>query len=183
MKALLLILLFPLCSAAQYEPNAKLPFRATVISDTGTIEGYFVDNLDSAIILSPQKRYSPGSAINIPVNSIREMHLKNKKNRWGVIAGVAVLGFVLTAGLIQNNDLDNDGKTSFWELVVSAIDGTTSKNRKRRTASLIAGTAGGTAFMLAGIFANKKFSLVFPIHNRSNFYYEKRGRLNEYLKF
>ena len=183
MKLLVLFLLAPLCSIAQFETNAKLPFKATLVSDTGTITGYYVYSGDSSVILSPKNRYSENSAIKIPVNSIREMHLKNKKSHLGLVAAGAVFGFILTAGLIQNNDYNNDGKTSFFELVWSAIEGTTSRNRQRRVASLIAGGVGGTAFMLAGLLTSRKFSLVFPIQNRNNFYNEKRGKLNDYLKF
>lgn len=100
----------------------------------------------------------------------------------GVFAS-AVVGFTLTAGLIQNKDLDNDGKTSFFELIWGAIEGTTSKNRKRRTTALIAGGVGGTTFMLVSIFANRKFSLVFPISNRNGFYAEKKQDLHNFVKF
>ena len=183
MRILLFILLFPFCGFAQYESNAKLSFKATVISDSGTTQGYFVYNSDSSVILSPQNRYSENSAIKIPVNTIREMHLKNKQSHLGLVAAGAVFGFILAAGLIQNNDYNNDGKTSFFELVWSAIEGTTSRNRQRRIASLIAGGIGGTTFMLVGLFTSRKFSLVFPIQNRNNFYNEKRGKLSDYLKF
>ena len=183
MRILLFILFFPLCSFAQYERNEKLPYRATVISDTGTIQGYFVQQTDSAVFLSVTNRYSGDPAIKIPVNTIRELHLKDKTNRLGIVAGVTVLGFILTAGIIQNNDYDNNGKTSFFELIWSAIEGTTSKNRQRRVASLIAGTVGGATFMLVSIFTNKNFSLVFPLNNRNNFYTEKRSGLYKFIKF
>lgn len=176
-------LLIPLGGFAQYESNKKIPFRATVITDTGTIQGYFVDNNDSSVILSPQKRYIANTTINIPVNTIQEMRLKNKKNRLGYAAGGAVFGFLLTAGLIQNNDYDNNGKTSFWELIWSAIEGSTSKNRQRRVASLIAGTAGGTTLMLVVLFAGKNLSIVFPLHNRNDFYNKKRYKINEFIAF
>ena len=183
MKLLVLLLLAPLCSNAQFETNTKLSVKATLISDTGTVRGYYVYSSDSTVFLSPQNRYSENTAMKIPVNSIREMHLKNRKSHLGLVAAGAVFGFILTAGLIQNNDYNNDGKTSFFELVWSAIQGTTSRNRQRRVASLIAGGIGGTAFMLAGLLTSRKFSLVFPIQNRNNFYNEKKGKLNDYLKF
>lgn len=174
----------PLFSIAQYEPNEKLHFRSTVITDSGTIKGYFLYTSDSAIIMSPQKRYDPNALIRIPANSIQQLHLKNKMefSLLGVFAS-AVVGFTLTAGLIQNKDLDNDGKTSFFELIWGAIEGTTSKNRKRRTTALIAGGVGGTTFMLVSIFANRKFSLVFPISNRNGFYAEKKQDLHNFVKF
>ena len=185
MKILLLILAFPLCSFAQYKPNEKIPVKATVISDSGTIHGYFLSGSDSSVILSTAKRYSPNTTISIPANTIRELRLKNKREEGvGVAAGVFVFGFIVTAGLTKNSgDFDNDGKTSFFELLLTAIEGTTSSNRKRRNTALIVGAAGGTAAMLAEILTTKKMSLVFPIKNRSNFYKEKRTEINNYTKF
>jgi hypothetical protein len=184
MKLFLLLLICPLFSIAQYEPNEKLHYRSTVITDSGTIKGYVMYTLDSTLVISPQKRYVSNSAITIPVNTIKELRIKNKQdnNLLGTF-GCAVLGFTLAAGLIQNNDIDNDGKTSFFELIWGAIEGTTSKNRRRRTTALIAGGVGGTTFMLVNLFTNRKFSLVFPVNNRNGFYAEKKASLNDFIKF
>ena len=185
MKLFLLMLVFPLCSFAQYKPNEKIPFLATVVSDSGTIKGYFVNSTDSAIIISSTKRYSKNTSLNIPVNSIRKLQLKNKPaSTIGLASGAFVLGFILTAGLTKNGgDFNNDGKTSFFELILTAIEGSTSGNRRRRNTALIVGAAGGTTAVIMGLVANKKLSLVFPIHNRTDFYHTKKTEINNYIKF
>lgn len=189
MRILLLLAFFPLFSFAQYthdfKPNEKLFFKTRVISDSGTFKGYFVTAEDSTVILSSVNRYSNNTTVSIPVNTIKKLQVKNKSgiNLLGVFAG-SVIGFTLAAGIIQN-DVDNnyDGKTSFWELLFAAIEGTTSSDRRRRNKSFIAGAAGGTAFLVAGILSNKKISFVFPINNRNNFYDQKKVEINNYIKF
>lgn len=189
MKILLLILLMPMCCFAQHnpeiKPNENLIYKARVISDSGTIKGYFVANTDSMVILSSTKRYLTNTSINIPVNTIRELQIKNKTgvNILGISA-VTVLGFIVTAGLTKNaGDVNDDGKTSFWELLFTAIEGTTSRNRRRRNTALIVGAAGGTTAMVIGLLAGKKLSIVFPIHNRTGFYRTKKSEINNYIKF
>lgn len=189
MRYLLLILMQPLYCFAQHDPEfktqEKLFSKARIISDSGIIKGYFVTAADSSVILSSTKRYSNNTIVNIPVNTIQKLQVKNKLvgNLLGVTVG-SVIGFILAAGLVQNNtDIDDDGKTSFWELVFSAIEGTTSGNRKRRNTAFVAGAAGGTLFMVVGIFSNKKISFTFPINNRNTFYNEKKSALNDYMKF
>ena len=185
MKAVLFILLFPLVGFSQYLPDQKIPVKATVISDSGTFKGYLVAGADSTVILSPVKRFSPDKTMSISACNIRELHLKNKNEiGFGVAAGVFALGFTITAGLTKNNgDFNNDGKTSFFELILTAIEGTTSNNRRRRNTALIAGAAGGTAVLLAYLFSNKKLSFVFPLNDRKNYYNIKRGEINRYVGF
>jgi len=185
MKSFLLILLLPLFSIAQNSPDQKLHFRSTVVTDSGTIRGYFLYSADSVIILSPQKIYSYNSPTTvIPVSSIQKIKVKNKGEfRILETFAASVMGFTLAAGLIQNNDLDNDGKTSFFELLWGAIEGTTSRNRSRRNTALIVGAAGGTTFMIASIITSRRFALVFPINGRNNYYWEKRYDLEKFVKF
>lgn len=185
MKAVLLVLLFPLVGFSQYWPGQKIPVKATVISDSSIFKGYLVMGGDSSVILSPTKRYSADKTTSISAYNIRELHLKNKNEiGFGVSAAAFVLGFTLTAGLTKNSgDFDDDGKTSFFELVLTAIEGTTSSNRRRRNTALIAGGAGGTAVLLAYLFSNKKLSFVFPLNNRKYYYNEKRGEINKYAGF
>lgn len=189
MRIFLLIVFSPLFGFAQYthdfKPNDKLFFRTQVVSDSGSFKGYFVIAEDSAIILSSKNRYSANTTVSIPVNTIKKLQVKNKSgiNLLGIFAGT-VFGFTLTAGLIQNDtDRNYDGKTSFWELLFAAIEGTTSSDRRRRNTALIAGVAGGTAFLVAGIFTTKRISFVFPINNRNNFYNQKKAEINNYVKF
>ncbi|MEP7236664.1 MAG: hypothetical protein ABI685_02325 [Ferruginibacter sp.] len=185
MKIFLLILAFPYYSMAQYRPNEKIPFLATVVSDSGTIKGYFVSSTDSTITISTTKRYLDKTSFNIPVNSISKLQLKNKPvSTIGLASGAFLLGFILTAGLTKNGgDFNNDGKTSFSELIVTAIEGSTSRNRRRRNTALIVGAAGGTTAVIIGLVANKKLSLVFPIHNRTDFYHTKKAEINNYIRF
>ncbi len=185
MKAVILMLMFPLVGFAQYRPDQKIPVKATVISDSGTFKGYLVMGGDSTVILSPTKRYSADKTMSISAYDIRELHLKDKKETgFGVAAAAFVLGFTVTAGLTKNSgDFDNDGKTSFFELILTAIEGTTSSNRRRRNTALIAGAAGGTVVLLAYLFSNKNLSLVFPLNNRKSYYNEKRGEINKYVGF
>ena len=185
MKMLLLIVVFPVCCFAQYNPGTKLHTRIRIASDSGTVTGYFLTGSDSSVILCTTRRYSTGTSVTVPVNSIRELRMKTKNDsRFGVAAGVFSLGFILTAGLTKNSgDIDNDGKTSFFELLFTAIEGSTSGNRRRRNTALIVGGAGGTLALVAYLLSNNKISLVFPLNNRKSYYDEKRGELNKYAKF
>lgn len=185
MKTLLLILASPVCCFAQYTPGTKLHTRIRIASDSGTVTGYFVAGADSSVILSSTKRYSPGTSVTVPVSSIRELRMKTKnESQFGVAAAAFSLGFILTAGLTKNSgDIDNDGKTSFFELLFTAIEGSTSGNRRRRNTALIVGGAGGTLALVAYLLSNNKISLVFPLNNRKSYYDEKRGEINRYVGF
>jgi hypothetical protein len=183
MKIILLSLLIPLLTRAQYEPNEKIPLKAKIITDTGIIKGYYVDDNDSVFTFCTQRKYTAQANVKIPVGTIKELHLKNKSLGIPFVAGMCVISFIVTAGLSQHSDIDNDGKTSFFELVLSAIDGSSSQNRKRRKTALIVGAAGGTAGLLAGIFTRRKLSLVFPITNRHNFYTEKKQAIRKFVDF
>lgn len=185
MKLLSLILLFPLISSAQLTTNKNLPSWVSILTDSGSVNGYYVLGGDSSIMVSTTKRYSAGSTVNVPVNTIREMHIKERPQYSLAVGGaVFVFGFIITAGLTKNaGDVDNDGKTSFWELLFTAIEGSTSKNRSRRNTALIVGGAGGTLAVLAYLLSNNKLSLVFPINNRRRYYDGRRGEMNKYAKF
>lgn len=185
LKLLLIISLFPLLSLAQTPPGEKLSQKAKVVTDSGVYKGYFIKGNDSAIQISLEKRFSGNAILNIPVTSIHELQIRNKTGtNAGVIAAVTVFGFIVTAGLTKNGgDIDNDGKTSFFELLFTAIEGTTSSNRHRRNTALIVGAAGGTLFMIGGFFATKKLSLNFPLNDRANFYRARKHELNDYTRF
>jgi len=178
-----------MCCFAQHDRPIKadeiLIYKARVMSDSGTIKGYFVANTDSSVILSPAKKYMTNNSMNIPVHTIQELQIRNKTgvNILGISA-VTVLGFIVTAGLTKNGgDFDDDGETSFFELFLTAIEGTTSGNRRRRNTALIVGAAGGTAFMVVGLIATKKLSISFPLNNRTAFYNEKKAKINKYVNF
>jgi len=185
MKKIIFIFLFPLYCFAQYSPNQKIQLKAKVISDSGTVHGYFVAGADSTVILSTTKRYSAANTVSIPVNSIREIQVKNRPGMTvGIAAGTFILGFIVTAGLTKNaGDVDNDGKTSFWELLFTAIESSTSGNRRRRNTALIVGAAGGSTLTLISILTSRKVTFVFPLSNRSNYYNEKRREINDHVKF
>lgn len=185
LKLLLIISLLPLLSLAQTPPGEKLSQKAKVVTDSGVYKGYFIKATDSTIQLSSEKRFSTNAIQNIPVSSIQELQIRNKTGtNAGVIAVVTVFGFIVTAGLTKNGgDIDNDGKTSFFELLFTAIEGTSSSNRHRRNTALIVGAAGGTLFMIGGFFATKKLSLNFPLTDRASYYSTKKQELNDYTRF
>ncbi len=183
MKKILIIFILPLYVYAQPASNKKLHYKTTVVTDSGVINGYYVSEFDSAITICTQQKYSPANTINIPVTTINQLYLKNRKTNWGGVAVLSVVGFLVTAGLTQKSDIDNDGKTSFFELIYAAIDGSTSGDRRRRRAALTVGAVGGVGGFLLGAFVGKNFSLVFPISNRINFYNEKKSGLNKYVSF
>jgi len=186
---LLACLFLPVCSIAQFNPegslNKPLVYKATIISDSGVAKGYFVAAADSSIILSTSGRYLSNTRFDIPIQSIRKIQIRNKTgiNVLGT-AGITVLGFILTAGFTKNNgDVNHDGKTSFWESLFAAIEGATSGDRRRRNTAILAGAAGGTAFMVFSLWANKKLSIRFPLNNRNAFYNTKRAAINKYVNF
>lgn len=172
-------------AAAQFDPGYRLHIKAKVISDSGTIKGYYFSSYDSTIVISSTKNYFPSSAIKVPVNSVRSLQLKH---RTGVdllgTSVVGVVGFILTAGLTKNGgDVDNDGKTSFWELIFTAIEGATSGNKRRRKTALLVGGCGAGTFMLAYLLTNKSLFLSFPINNRANYFREKQSEIYHYIGF
>ena len=185
MKTLLILVFLPLFGFCQYQPNTKLPYKAKIISDSGTVKGYLVSCSDSAVIISQTKTYLPNSNMIFPAGSISKLEVKNKTGTTIACASfVAVFGFILTAGLTKNlGDVDNDGKTSFWELLYTAIEGTTSSNRKRRNTALIVGGAGATTAAVIGWLATKKISLSFPLNGRSNFLRENKHKVHEFINF
>lgn len=185
MRILLFILTLPLFSIAQNPSQEKLHYRSVVSTDSGMVKGYLLYTADSVIILSPQKNYVFNSPTTIiPVNSIRSLHIK-KKGEYNALGSICstVLGFTLAAGLLQNKDLDGDDRTSFFELIWGAVEGTTSSDRNRRTTSLIVGAAGGTVFLLASLLSGRKFSLSFPKKDRNTYYQERKTELDNFVKF
>ncbi|MFZ1371390.1 MAG: hypothetical protein WAR78_13465 [Ferruginibacter sp.] len=189
MKIFILLLMMPICCFAQQypeiKPNENLEYRAKIIADSGTVKGYLVAYTDSMFILSSTKRYMANTGMHIPVNTIQELQIRNKTgvNLLGITC-VTVFGFIVTAGLTNNaGDVDNDGRTSFLELVFAAIEGSTSGNRRRRNRALIVGAAGGTVFMAIGLVASKRLSISFPLNNRTTFYHEKKAEINKYVNF
>ncbi|MEO6253699.1 MAG: hypothetical protein ABIO79_10350 [Ferruginibacter sp.] len=185
MKIVFILLWLPLFSICQNTPNTKLPFKTTIISDSGSIKGYLVSYSDSEVIISVTKTYLPNSTITIPASAISKLDVKHKTGTTLLGATLAaVLGFTITAGLTKNmGDVDNDGKTSFWELLYTAIEGTTSSNRKRRNTALIVGGAGATTAVIIGLVANKKVSLTFPLNGRSKFFSDNKHKISELVNF
>ena len=185
MKILLILVCFPLCSFCQYSKDVRLQYKAIIISDSGIVNGYFVSCSDSGVIISTNKTYSNNSTITVAVSTINKLKVKYKTGSTllGAFAASA-LGFTLAAGLTKNSgDVNNDGKTSFWELLYTAIEGTTSFNRHRRNTAFIVGAAGGTTAVFIGLIANKNLSLTFPINDRGKYFRENKNKINEFVGF
>ncbi len=182
-RALFMLIFLPAFSFAQYyKPNTKLKIKTRIVSESGTIRGFFVADNDSTIILSLGNRYDDNNLLRIPASNISNLHMRDKRTpNVAIGAGAFVLGFIVTAGLTKNGgDFDNDGKTSFFELLLTAIEGSTSSNRRRRNTALIVGGSGGLLAMVLGIVSNKGFSLHFPIGDRKKFFTDNRISLHEF---
>jgi hypothetical protein len=162
-----------------------LPYKTKIVSDSGIVKGYLVSYSDSEVIISATKTYLPNSTMTIPASAISKLDVKHQTGTTIMGATLAaVLGFTLTAGLTKNlGDVDNDGKTSFWELLYTAIEGSTSSSRKRRNTALIVGGAGATTAVIIGLFANKKISLTFPLNGRSKFLSDNKHKVSEFVNF
>ena len=185
MKILLILIYFPLFSFCQYTKDVKLPYKAIIISDSGIVKGYFFSYSDSAVIISTTKTYSPNSSMIIAASTINKLKVKHKTGSTILGAFAAsIIGFTVTAGLTKNSgDVNNDGKTSFWELLYTAIEGTTSSNKHRRNTAFIVGAAGGATAMVIGLIANKNLSLTFPVNGRCKFFMENKHKVNEFVDF
>ncbi|HXB43207.1 MAG TPA: hypothetical protein VNV85_04090 [Puia sp.] len=170
----------------QYLKGARLHIRAVVTTDSGIQRGYLWQVTDSAILLSNKKRIM-GNAIAspsfyIPAENISVLTVKNNRFPFAEMAGGAVLGFVLTAGLWENEDLNDDGHLSFWELLFGAIDGTSSRNRERRKVALWVGVGGGVAGLLAGALSGRKLTISFPIGNRRNVLKNNHFNIEQFIR-
>ena len=182
MKWLFIFLIFPGIAFSQ-EPPRKSYYAAYIQTDSGLVKGFFIDNNDSNIVLSPKKKYDSAQLKRIPVVSINSIHLIDKRVSILGACIITVAGFLLTAGLTQNADYNQDGKLNVLELIINAIEGTTSGDKKRRKTALIAGAAGGTTALIIGIVAKNKLTIRLPFTNRRNAYLNKRQVLKDFIKF
>lgn len=123
--------------------------------------------------------------LTIPAEKINSVEIKSRPGN-AILGGllITVLGFGVTAGLTNHGgDVDGVGKTIFFELLLAAIEGSTSSDSRRRRTALIAGGVGGTAVLFISLFTKKKFSLVFPLKNRQVFFNEKKAGIDSFIIF
>ncbi len=93
----------------------------------------------------------------------------------------AVVGFIIGAGITGNPDIDDDGETSFIELVISAIEGSTSGNRSRRNAALYVGMSAGLVGLGVGLFADRKITIRLPLFDRKRGLQRQRAKVESFI--
>lgn len=187
-SVLILLIECSVCEAQDSLKNlreTKLRYHAVVTTDSGMQKGYLWQITDSAILLSDKKRVM-GNNISayshlIPAENISMLTVKNKRFPFAEMAGGAILGFVLTAGLWEDEDLNDDGHLSFWELLLGAIDGITSEGRTRRRTAMWVGIGGGVAGLLAGALSGRKLTISFPIGNRRNVLKDNHFNIQQFI--
>ena len=166
--------------------GAKLHFSAIVSTDSGIQRGYLWKVTDSTIHLSTKKRvmYNPplSQSFSIPAENISEITVKDRRFDIGAPIAGAILGFVLTAGLWANEDINEDGRLSFWELLFGAIDGVTSQGRTRRRTAMWVGIGGGTLGLIIGAFGRNKLTIAFPIGERKHSYQANKERIRVFIQ-
>lgn len=187
MRLFLFILFIPLVCFSQYPLNKKFPFKTKLVTDSGTIKGYYVSNTDSTITVSSDKRYlfNRTNIFTIPAEKINSVEIKSRPGN-AILSGllITVIGFGVAAGLTNHGgDVDGDGKTSFFELLLAAIEGSTSRDRRRRNRALIVGAAGGFSFAMIWIISDKKLSLKLPVKGRSDFFRENEYDIRKHVQF
>lgn len=165
--------------------EVKLHSKAVVTTDSGIQKGYLWQITDSVIILSDKKKFMENniSAYShlIPAENISMLTVRNKRFPWGEMAAGTILGFVLTAGIWENEDVDQDGHLSFWELLFGAIDGLSSQGRARRRTAMWVGIGGGVAGLLAGSLSGRKLTISFPIGNRRNVLKDNHFNIQQFI--
>jgi hypothetical protein len=163
----------------------KLIFSAVVHTDSAIVRGYLWHVSDSVVFISPYKKLNslnqPTSLMTFNADNIRFFTVKRKKIDWGLPVAGAILGFVLGAGLTVNDDVDNDGETSFFELMISAVEGSTSRNRARRNTALFVGLGGGLAGFGIGLFAGRGLTVRLPLFARKKGLKDQRSMIENFI--
>jgi hypothetical protein len=166
--------------------GAKLHFVATVTTDSGIQKGFLWKVSDSSISLSTKKRVGINPPLSqsftIPAENISDIAVKDRRFQIAAPIAGAILGFVLTAGLWANEDINEDGHLSFWELLFGAIDGVTSQGRARRRTAMWVGIGGGTVGLIAGAFSKNKISISFPIGDRKHSFLTNKDRIKVFMQ-
>lgn len=182
----ILIACFSTGLKAQYlKEGTPLQTRVKINADNGRFKGFLVTENDSLFMISTSKKYSEKNTMTIPVNSLQQLRVKEftTGGKLLLIPAAFTLGFILTAGLTKNSgDVDNDGKTSFFELLITAIEGSTSSNRRRRNTALIVGGSGGLLLTVAFLATSNGLTLRFPLGDRRKYYAGQRSKISNYLR-
>lgn len=165
--------------------NNKLFYSATVRMDSATIHGYLWHVSDSVVFISHYKNLNtlnqPRELMALSADNINSFTVKRKKINWTYPVAGALLGFILGAGLIGEPDIDDDGKTSFFELIYSAIEGSTSRDRSRRKTALYIGMGTGLAGFGIGLFADRKLTVRLPLFARKKGLKDQRSMIENFI--
>lgn len=190
MKVILLISILALSFMVSFGQlptvkNNKLVFPVKVNTDSGITRGFLWHVSDSVVFVSPYKHLTtegkPQQLLVIPAENIQSFKIKKRKIDWAYPVAGSVLGFFLGAGLTVNDDVDDDGRTSFWELIVSAIEGSTSRNRARRNTALFVGLGGGLAGFGLGFFVDRGLTIRLPLFARKKGLADKRSMIENFI--
>jgi hypothetical protein len=186
---LILIITFISCSAQDSLRDLKratLHYHATVNTDSGIQKGFLWQVTDSTILLSNKKKVMSNNisaySSSIPVENISVLRVRDRRFPFPEMAVGAILGFVLTAGLWENEDVNNDGHLSYWELLYGAVDGISSQGRERRRTAIWAGIGGGAVGLIAGALSNRKLIISLPIGMRKSTYLSNKDKIEVFIR-
>ncbi|HVM88116.1 MAG TPA: hypothetical protein VMT76_07990 [Puia sp.] len=178
MKKNILLLLFLLlhftAAQSQDSPEAlkkiKLNFKTEIRTDTGVIHGYFWKSDDSSIYISKKKKFlgmqDASNYYVVPSETISFINIKRKRFPLAEIAGGAILGFVVTAGLWENEDVNADGHLSFWELLWGAVDGVSAQGKARRRTAIWVGVGGAALGFIIGLSSGPRLIISLPTDHK-----------------
>ncbi|MBS1916068.1 MAG: hypothetical protein JST87_07305 [Bacteroidetes bacterium] len=166
--------------------GARLHFTATVTTDSGIQHGFLWKVSDSSISLSTKRNVGINPPLSqsftIPAENISEITVKDSRFQIAAPIAGAIFGFVLTAGLWANEDVNEDGRLSFWELLFGAIDGVTSQGRARRRTAIWVGIGGGAVGLIAGAFSKTKITISFPLGDRKHSFITNKERIRLFMQ-
>ena len=164
----------------------KLHFDATAETNSASFIGYFWKSTDSTVFISHKRKIMSNAVASeyfvVPSENIRMLTISKKRFPLVEMVGGAILGFVLTAGLWENEDVNQDGNLSFWELLYGAIDGLTSEGRTRRKSAMWVGIGGGTIGLVAGAFSSRTIIISLPIEDKHHRFVANKKKFEMFVQ-
>ena len=172
--------------SVQAVTKVKLHFQAIANTNSASFSGYFWKSTDSTVFIS-HKRKIMSNAVDseyfvIPSENISMLTISKKRFPLAEMVGGAILGFVLTAGLWENEDVNQDGNLSFWELLYGAVDGLTSEGRSRRRTAMWVGIGGGTIGLIAGAFSSRTIVISLPIEDKRHRFVANKKKFEMFVR-